>query len=1323
MDKRISSLIEDYQCGKIGRRNFLKKLTLYTGSFAAAISFIPILEDGYDEGSAIQKTEELTWDKEPIESKTRRRATICLNGIWQVMPAIAEANQQPTNDWGLIRVPGGWQAGGTRMPGIVEAGTGGVWKGFSGDQVSSMWYQRTVNIPAEWTGRAVELEFERISTDARVFANGVECGKVHWPEGIVDITKAVKPGKDNIVRLLVVATPAATAVESLLAGNEPKPAEQQPAEVQGARRGRGIPSRGLIGNVLIHSRPNGTHIDNIYVKTSTRNKQLSLEVEIQNVNKAGKVHFTAVAIDEKGKEERRFETDLPVVAAVSQIVEPSWTWPDPRLWDLGQPNLYTLVLKVQGAGIDDEMAQTFGCREFWIDGPKYFLNGKEYRMRPVMGHPQARGVNEEVDGHIDAFMWAGYNFQEIWPNDRSGRGQTNDDPVWYDRADLKGWPITGLLEHISPYAETWNDYQTRERFRAAAKIQVKRYRNHPSIIMWNTSGNYGGGDQGPRVVGNRAKAWNTLGDWSADRFPKLQEAIEILRSLDGTRPVLSHHSGAIGDVYTLNSYFDLIPLQEREEWLSYWAAYGDMPYFIVEFGAPLQPTYHRGRDGFANSILTEPLSAEFTAIYFGNQVYTDETPQYRALIKSLFQEGQQYRSWQNNPAEIFATNIQRIQELFCRNTWRSWRTIGNTGGMFPWDNGHGWSSSDEGRNEVDLGPFVPGRRGYYFRTSRNSYIHWLSPKAAKMEPGGKAIVQNNQPTLVWICGPGENPNPGTSGPDKAFTAKDHNFSTGQVIEKQVALLNDTRQQQQYYVRWEAMIGGQKAGSDEKLGTIEVSQTLFIPITFKVPENIGSSKSEGQITMSAKIGNVSHEDRFVFHVFGPNSLVTGKVAVYDTEGKTTRLLRHLGCSVQLWDRVSADKLIVVGRSALVGRPDLLRQLEPLVKNGARAIVFIQDPEYMRNRLGLRVAWHMSRRAFPVSGSHPVMVGLDATDLSDWAGSSTLLEPYPQEGTWEKELVHPSYEVPKAYYGWRWGGRGAVASASIEKPHKGSWRPIIENEFDLAYTPLMELDYGKGRLIWCMLDLEDHVTKDPVALKLAGQIMQYAMTAPLPSKAQKTVYIGDDTGAKLLDGLGLLYEKAGSISPGTDLLVMGSGNALSDKVLSDYLRAGGMAIVLPLSVQNLPLGATQKKVDSFHGSLNVPDWAEARGLSQSDLRWRTDTEAWLIDSGGDIGADGLLARKALGKGVLIYCQLDPDRFDADKKTYFRFTRWRQTRALCQVIANLGGTFAADRLIFMTVPEIAATHPWKFQPVKQPSDFYHPDYRDDFALGDDPYRYYNW
>jgi hypothetical protein len=49
------------------------------------------------------------------------------------------------------------------------------------------------------------------------------------------------------------------------------------------------------------------------------------------------------------------------------------------------------------------------------------------------------------------------------------------------------------------------------------------------------------------------------------------------------------------------------------------------------------------------------------------------------------------------------------------------------------------------------------------------------------------------------------------------------------------------------------------------------------------------------------------------------------------------------------------------------------------------------------------------------------------------------------------------------------------------------------------------------------------------------------------------------------------------------------------------------------------------------------------------------------------------------MAVFCQVDPDGFHADEKTYFRYTRWRSTRAVAQLLANLGASFAADSRIF--------------------------------------------
>ncbi len=264
--------------------------------------------------------------------------------------------------------------------------------------------------------------------------------------------------------------------------------------------------------------------------------------------------------------------------------------------------------------------------------------------------------------------------------------------------------------------------------------------------------------------------------------------------------------------------------------------------------------------------------------------------------------------------------------------------------------------------------------------------------------------------------------------------------------------------------------------------------------------------------------------------------------------------------------------------------------------------------------------------------------------------------------------------------------------------------------------MELDYGKGRLIVCTLDLEDHVLADPAARRMAGRIMDYALHCPLSPRVSKVVYVGGTAGAAWLDRIGVSYERSAALSASADLLLIGPDAEIDRTALSTYLENGGKAFSLPRSQADGRLVAVLKPAAAdFAGSLSVPDWPETRGLSASDLRWRTrlDTACWVVSAGADVGADGLVGRKVIGKGVALFCQVDPDRFEADKRTYFRYTRWRSTRAVAQILANLAASFPVDRRIF---------HPLDAMELKL-DGAYHRDYRTDFPMGDNPYRYYRW
>ncbi|MCZ0902336.1 hypothetical protein ON021_20760, partial [Microcoleus sp. HI-ES] len=72
----------------------------------------------------------------------------------------------------------------------------------------------------------------------------------------------------------------------------------------------------------------------------------------------------------------------------------------------------------------------------------------------------------------------------------------------------------------------------------------------------------------------------------------------------------------------------------------------------------------------------------------------------------------------------FAPAFQKLQQLFSTNTWRSWRTFGMSGGMIPWNDGHGWEVSEAGRKMVDIGAFQPGGRGVYLKQVSNNLLNY-----------------------------------------------------------------------------------------------------------------------------------------------------------------------------------------------------------------------------------------------------------------------------------------------------------------------------------------------------------------------------------------------------------------------------------------------------------------------------------------------------------------------------------------------------------------------------------------------------------------------
>ena len=245
------------------------------------------------------------------------------------------------------------------------------------------------------------------------------------------------------------------------------------------------------------------------------------------------------------------------------------------------------------------------------------------------------------------------------------RGDDSDAGPQLDDADHKGYLAAVYILDANKYMRdpsgnlVWEQNQQRALERAA--VWMRHYRNHPSVVMWVAGMNFFNNavDADPRHVGRHG--W----DQSDQRWQRLmvagKEMFDGLKKLDPTRAYYSHAGAYTGDVYTMNCYLDLLPLQEREDWLSEWAKSGEMPVTMTEFGTPMDCTFRRGREGFEGNITSEPLLTEYAAIYFGTDAYASEEPKYRQYLHDLFRGGMLYNSSENRLDEY--ADMHKIQQL------------------------------------------------------------------------------------------------------------------------------------------------------------------------------------------------------------------------------------------------------------------------------------------------------------------------------------------------------------------------------------------------------------------------------------------------------------------------------------------------------------------------------------------------------------------------------------------------------------------------------------------------------------------------------------
>jgi hypothetical protein len=1003
-----------------------------------------------------------------------------------------------------------------------------------------------------------------------------------------------------------------------------------------------------------------------------------------------------------------------------------------KLWDIHTPqNTYDLevsLLDAAGNVLDSGWTVRFGFREFWIEGRDFFLNGSRIFLSAVPldnAEVGAAWANYEAAREsLERLKSFGINFVYTHNYGCEPGSHLSFEEV-LRAADDEGMLVSFSQPHFSHYDWQAPDADRNNGYARHAEFYVRAAQNHPSVVMYSMSHNATGynEDMNPDMIDGIQDARDT---WALRNAKQALRAEAIVKHLDPSRIVYHHASGNLGSMHAINFYPNFVPIQEMSDWFEHWATHGVKPVFTCEYGAPftwdwtMYRGWYKGQREFGSArVPWEFCLAEWNAQFFGDQAFQISEPEKANLRWEArqFRAGNLWHRW-DYPCEVGSTRFDErypVFAMYLTDNWRAFRTWG-VSAISPWEHEHFWKlreGVDRNRKQFQVDWENLQRPGFSPDYVEQRYERmdlafdrsdWTATAAAQ------ALIRNNQPLLAYI-----------GGKPARFTSKDHNFYPGETVEKQLIVINNSRETVTCECEWG--FGLPQAVAAKREVTVGTGEQERIPLRFELPIGLAADKYELSATVIFSNGE-SQTDSFSINVMRrPQSpSVAAKVALFDPNGETGKLLNGMGVECLPVDAnadLSAYDILIVGKAALtVGdpAPDISR-----VSDGLKVLMFEQTPDVLEKRFGFRVAEYGLRWVFKRVPDHPLLAGIADENLRNWRGEATIL---PSRLTYE---MRPRYgttvqwcDIPVTRL-WRCGNRGNVASVLIEKPARGDFLPILDGGYSLQYSPLMEYREGKGMVLFCQMDVTGRTETDPAAETLARNILQY-VSVWKPTANRSAVYVGDAAGKKHLEfaGVSLGTYEGGKLSADQVLVVEHGGGenlARHAPAIGDFLEAGGNLLAVGLNEQEanafLPFEVRMKKQEHI-ASFFEPSGANSllAGVGPADVHNRDPRELPLVSGGATVISNGVLAKAEHAN--VVFCQLAPWQFDGSQQSNLKRTHRRASFLVSRLLANMGvaGSTPLLERFHSPVDASAAEKRWL--------DGLYMDVPEEW---DDPYRFFRW
>jgi hypothetical protein len=403
------------------------------------------------------------------------RATVALDGEWQFVAdpeRLYAADSLPAGE--PIQVPGCWESQVARPYRIITA-----------------WYRRTIDVPADWRGDRAILRFGAVMYRCAVYLNGRLIGEHEggYTPFEVPLDEAVRFGEPNELAVRVVNPlngldeyPAFSVEEVLLAQSlEP---DLPLSEAPHGKQTWYSSMSGIWLSVTMERRPH-VAIGSLRVRpdlgASSAHVRWTIDGNVHDALDRGATLALELAIvDGDGDRVAEHRQDLRGDVASGDV---ELHIPSPRLWDIDQPNLYSVEGRLVGSAggaepvVRDALSARFGMREIATRDGKILLNGRPIYLLGALDqdfYPDTISTpptREYLDEQIRLARELGINLLRCHIK--------APDPRYLDAADEAGILVWCELPN-------WTRFTTASaaRGRATLEAMVEAFGNHPSIVIW-----------------------------------------------------------------------------------------------------------------------------------------------------------------------------------------------------------------------------------------------------------------------------------------------------------------------------------------------------------------------------------------------------------------------------------------------------------------------------------------------------------------------------------------------------------------------------------------------------------------------------------------------------------------------------------------------------------------------------------------------------------------------------------------------------------------------------------------------------------------------